>query len=217
AMQLVGSAEFQDTLSRLRKSELVDYAAVATAKLRVLELLYAHFRAKHLIPGSERGHAFRGYCVRGGEALHLHGLFEAIQEHYFAEDAAIRGWPEWPESFHDPRSPAADTRSFAPCCLRAIHRHLARQHALRPSAAHRSCHGADAPVLDSRRQRRRCGSLCAVSVCGSAWHSRFGESTPPVSDHRRGPRHRSGGDSHRTRYRGRALLPPALFRARRCG
>ena len=57
AMELVGSDEFQGTLSRLRKSELVDYAAVATAKLRVLELLYAHFRAKHLIPGSERGHA----------------------------------------------------------------------------------------------------------------------------------------------------------------
>src|SRR6202163_4370910 len=108
AMELVGSAEFQGTLSRRRKSELVDYAAVAAAKLRVLELLYAHFRAKHLIPGSERGRAFRGYCVRGGEALRLHGLFEAIQEHYFAEDAAIQGWPAWPASFHDPGSPAVE-------------------------------------------------------------------------------------------------------------
>ena len=108
AMALVGSAEFQATLSRLRKSELVDYAAVGGAKLRVLELLYAHFRAKHLIPGSERGHAFRGYCARGGEALRLHGLFEAIQEHYFAGDAAIRGWPAWPESFRDPGSPAVE-------------------------------------------------------------------------------------------------------------
>jgi (1->4)-alpha-D-glucan 1-alpha-D-glucosylmutase len=108
AIALVGSAEFQGTLSRLRKSELVDYAAGAAAKLRVLELLYAHFRAMHLIPGSERGHAFRGYCVRGGEALRLHGLFEAIQEHYFAGDAAIRGWPAWPASFHDPGSPAVE-------------------------------------------------------------------------------------------------------------
>jgi len=109
AMALVGSAAFQAALSRLRKSELVDYTAVATAKLRVLELVYAHFRAKHLIPGSERGHAFRDYCARGGEALRLHGLFEAIQEHYFAKDAAIRGWPAWPESFRDPGSPAVET------------------------------------------------------------------------------------------------------------
>ena len=108
ARALVASAEFQAALSRLRAVELVDYTGAASVKLRVVELLYAHFRANHLIAGSERAHAFRGFCERGGEALRLHALFEAIQEHFFAENAAIRGWPAWPESFRDPGSPAVE-------------------------------------------------------------------------------------------------------------
>jgi (1->4)-alpha-D-glucan 1-alpha-D-glucosylmutase len=108
ARTLVASAEFQAALERSRKSELVDYTAVARVKLQVLELLYKHFRAKHLLPGSERADAFRGFCARGGVALRLHALFEAIQEHFVAGDTAIRGWPAWPESFRDPRSPAVE-------------------------------------------------------------------------------------------------------------
>src|SRR6202790_2012712 len=108
ARVLVASAEFQAALARLRAVELVDYTGAASVKLRVVELLYAHFRAKHLIAGSERAHAFRGFCAQGGEALRLHALFEAIQEHFVAENAAIRGWPVWPESFRDPGSPAVE-------------------------------------------------------------------------------------------------------------
>jgi (1->4)-alpha-D-glucan 1-alpha-D-glucosylmutase len=105
---LVASAEFQAALEQLRKSELVDYTGVARGKLQVLELLYKHFRAKHLLPGSERADAFCSFCARGGEALRLHALFEAIQEHFFAGDTTIRGWPVWPESFRDPRSPTVE-------------------------------------------------------------------------------------------------------------
>ncbi|HEY8622677.1 MAG TPA: 4-alpha-glucanotransferase, partial [Casimicrobiaceae bacterium] len=105
---LARSAEFQAALGRLREGELVDYAGVAKAKLRALEMLYAHFRTKHLTPGSERADAFRTFCAQGGEALRRHGLFEAIQEHFFAQDAAIRGWPAWPESFRDPSSSAVE-------------------------------------------------------------------------------------------------------------
>ena len=108
ARALVASAEFQAALERSRKSELVDYTGVARVKLQVLELLYKHFRAKHLLTGSERADGFRSFCARGGEALRLHALFEAIQEHFFAGDAAIRSWPAWPESFRDPGFPAVE-------------------------------------------------------------------------------------------------------------
>ncbi|HWZ70594.1 MAG TPA: malto-oligosyltrehalose synthase [Casimicrobiaceae bacterium] len=108
ARALVASAELQAALARLRAAELVDYPGVASIKLRVVELLYAHFRAKHLIAGSGRAHSFRGFCARGGEALRLHALFEAIQEHFFAENVAIRGWPAWPESYRDPGSPVVE-------------------------------------------------------------------------------------------------------------
>ena len=95
-------------LSRLRDSALVDYAGVAEVKSRVLNLIYARFRAGHLIPGSERADAFAGFRARGGAALRFHALFEAIQEHFFAVDAAAYGWPAWPEAFRDPGSPAVE-------------------------------------------------------------------------------------------------------------
>jgi (1->4)-alpha-D-glucan 1-alpha-D-glucosylmutase len=108
ARALVGSAEFRDALARLRQSEQVDYRGVAVAKAQVLELLYANFRAAHLASGSERALAFRDFCARGGETLRRHALFEAIQEFCFAGDAAIWGWPVWPEVLRDPASSAVE-------------------------------------------------------------------------------------------------------------
>src|ERR1700730_5592606 len=133
AMALVGSAEFQGTLTRLRKSELVDYAAVAAAKLPVLELLYAHFRAKHLIPGSKRGDAFRGFCARGGQALRLHGLFEAIQEHYFAEAAAL------PRSNASPPSTPSASNTTSICSGRPICSSARSARKSSPSASASDC------------------------------------------------------------------------------
>jgi (1->4)-alpha-D-glucan 1-alpha-D-glucosylmutase len=99
---LVASDPFEATLARLRKGELVDYRGVAGAKLQVLELLFAHFRARHFIARTERAAAFRDFCAQGCEALHLQALFDALQEYFSARDPSIRGWPEWPEAFRDP-------------------------------------------------------------------------------------------------------------------
>jgi 4-alpha-glucanotransferase len=99
---------FQARLRALRHADLVDYAGVAGVKMPILEMLYAHFRRRHLAAdtASERAQQFRAFQAAGGRALRLHALFEALQEHFFARDAQAWGWPQWPYAVRDPESPA---------------------------------------------------------------------------------------------------------------
>ena len=101
----MGSAEFQSTLQAARHAELVDYTAVASLKLPLLERLHRYFRDHHLGAGTDRGEAFRRFQAEGGRRLHLHALFEALQEHFHREDPSIWGWPVWPEAFRRPDAP----------------------------------------------------------------------------------------------------------------
>lgn len=106
ARKLVPGDDFQAGLRALRGADLVDYAGVAAAKGRVLELLFADFRRLHLLPRSTRGRAFEAYCAEAGAPLADLARFEALQEHFHRRDAAIWGWPAWPDEYRDPRSPA---------------------------------------------------------------------------------------------------------------
>ena len=106
AQRLVSAPDFQETLARLRESELVDYPGVARAKSVVLEFLYAHFREHHLTRSTSRAHSFRSFQAAGGEHLRLHSLFEALQEHFAAADPLAWGWPAWPEPYRDARGEA---------------------------------------------------------------------------------------------------------------
>ena len=101
----VASAQFQARLQDLRDAELVDYPAVATAKLEVLRLTWDAFRATHLATDSEQANGFRRFCAARGQALRRHSLFEALQAHFRAADAAVWGWPAWPAPYRDPASP----------------------------------------------------------------------------------------------------------------
>ncbi|MGE5792443.1 MAG: malto-oligosyltrehalose synthase, partial [Bacteroidota bacterium] len=100
----VRSAAFQARLKALREAELVDYPAVAAAKLDVLERLYGHFRRRHLGEGAQgtRAQAFRAFQAREGERLRRHALFEALQERFYRADPTVWGWPVWPEACRDP-------------------------------------------------------------------------------------------------------------------
>lgn len=106
AQQVVYAREFQQKLDNLRAADLVDYPGVAAAKLAVLEILYQHFRAQHLAHESARARAFRAYQAHGAELLYRHTLYEALQEHFYRNDASVWGWPVWPEPYRDPQSPA---------------------------------------------------------------------------------------------------------------
>ena len=110
-LAMTGSAHFHAALEAARTSEFVDYTAVARLKLQVLESAYAHFRESHVAAESERARAFRRFQAQGGERLHQHALFDALQERFHREDPSIWGWPAWPVAYRRPQN--AEVLEFA--------------------------------------------------------------------------------------------------------
>jgi 4-alpha-glucanotransferase len=103
----VRSAAFQAGVAALREAPLVDYAGVAAAKMPVLEMLYEQARLDARADAtSARWTAFDAFRTAGGEALRRHALFEALQAHFSARDAAVWGWPAWPAAYRNPAAPA---------------------------------------------------------------------------------------------------------------
>lgn len=102
ALEHVATADFRSRLVALRTHAEVDYAGVAAAKFEVLTLLYHHFRSHHLERGTQRAGLFRDFQREGGRGLRLHALFDALQAHFHTRDAAVWGWPAWPEAYRDP-------------------------------------------------------------------------------------------------------------------
>lgn len=120
--EMAASHAFQQKLQVLRESGQIDYAGVASAKREMLEMLYRHFRKRHLeLPGSERGRAFRAFQAAHGESLRKLAEFEALQEYFHAEDGAAWGWPSWPEAYHDQH--AAEVAAFAEANLERVEFH----------------------------------------------------------------------------------------------
>ncbi|MEW6133470.1 MAG: 4-alpha-glucanotransferase [Pseudomonadota bacterium] len=118
AQEMAASHVFQQRLGALRASAEVDYAGVAAAKREMLELLYRHFRKRHLEPGSERGRAFRAFQSEHGESLRRLAEFEALQEYFHGGDEAAWGWPSWPETYRNPQ--AAEVAAFAEANLERV-------------------------------------------------------------------------------------------------
>lgn len=106
ARLIVEADDFQARLQALRNAEMVDYASVAQLKAIVLERLYRHFRKHELLTGSARGCRFRAFQAKGGADLARFGLYLALQESLYAQDANCWGWPVWPEAFRDPTADA---------------------------------------------------------------------------------------------------------------
>ena len=106
----VRTPEFQMRLEELRNTDMVDYTGVAAAKIPVLEMLYRHFRERHLEHGSDRANAFYAFRDQVGKNLYLYALFSALQEHFHKSDPSIWGWPVWPEAFH--RHDSNEVRQF---------------------------------------------------------------------------------------------------------
>lgn len=106
----VSSPAFQQKLSALRAAPLVDYEGAAACKFEILEILFAHFRDRHLAGGpSPRGREFQDFRAEVGEVLEGFAMFEALSEHLRQSNPG--GWQAWPEALQDPRS--ADVRRFA--------------------------------------------------------------------------------------------------------
>jgi 4-alpha-glucanotransferase len=78
---------------------LVDYEAVTTGKLGVLELCYDWFRTYHR--DDERARSFERFVADGGLALRNYAVFCAVAEHVRAETGTRGGWTVWPEPYRE--------------------------------------------------------------------------------------------------------------------
>ncbi len=100
-------------LQALRDTDLVDYPAVAAAKLAALRAIWA------ANPGDPA--AFARFRDGGGALLHRHALFEVISARMVAEGHGA-GWRGWPAAFHDADSP--EVRAFAQAEAAEVEFHL---------------------------------------------------------------------------------------------
>jgi (1->4)-alpha-D-glucan 1-alpha-D-glucosylmutase len=106
ARRAVADPRFQTRLRALREAKLVDYRAVASCKLEILEMLYRSFRERSRNePESPRAREFRQFCDAGGRALRNFAIFEAIAEQAMAEGRGI-SFRSWDAELRDPESEA---------------------------------------------------------------------------------------------------------------
>lgn len=83
----------QAVLARLRRSDLVDYGAVAACKRHALEVAFAAFVAT---AAAQRRAAFAAFCREGGAALSRFAAFEVLRREF-------RGpWWNWPQPWRAP-------------------------------------------------------------------------------------------------------------------
>jgi len=111
ARAAVDDPRFLERLQGLRSASLVDYRGVAEVKFEVLELLFQHFRDRHLNPATDRGQRFRAFVAGGGALLQAHARFDALDQHFRATLATASGWLSWPQEYRDVDGHAA--RGFA--------------------------------------------------------------------------------------------------------
>jgi (1->4)-alpha-D-glucan 1-alpha-D-glucosylmutase len=105
AVQKLHSDVFQERLHALREAEMVDYEGVAAAKEEVLRILWRHFERNELDKDRSRGAHFLAYMREREHTIGPHALFEALQQHLFAQDPKVWGWPAWPETYRDRDGP----------------------------------------------------------------------------------------------------------------
>ncbi len=105
AQQLFHSRRVQQTIGRLRQSELVEYQEIDKLKRRFLKMLYREFRRRR--PGnSERANAFANYCDGEGDLLHRFALYCGLDELLHKQDRTRWTWQQWPPQYQDPESDA---------------------------------------------------------------------------------------------------------------
>jgi hypothetical protein len=109
---------------------------------------------------------------------------------------------------------AAVSGAHARFRIRPVHRDAAREHGARGRASHRPRDGARPPLLDPARRDTRRRRLRALRGGRPPGHRGAREPPPSLPRDRRGSRHRGRLVPGEARRGARAVVPPALFRAR---
>lgn len=111
ARRLIAAPRFQTEIAALRNAEYVEYERVARLKRGVLRLLFRSFYREHWLPQSSRAREFLSWASAQGDLLDRFAVYCALDEVLHARDRNLWIWPDWPERFRDPDSPAV--REFA--------------------------------------------------------------------------------------------------------
>ena len=118
AQEKVNNKTFKQEIAKARKSQWVDYPAVAKLKYEITELLFEDFCLKHALVN--KGDAFttdfyQAMSVEFDDFKKAHGndlqrfaTFDALYEHFNLADENAYGWPDWPTSFQDANSDDVD-------------------------------------------------------------------------------------------------------------
>jgi 4-alpha-glucanotransferase len=96
-------------LEKLRQAPTVEYERVAALKRAALERIF-----KANPPGPE----CQAWIAREGDLLRVYATYCALDENLHAQDPNLWIWPDWPEKYRDPDSPAV--RTFSRKNVRAI-------------------------------------------------------------------------------------------------
>jgi len=111
AQAIMSDPGFGARLAKLRAASHVDYPAVASLKMAVLQAAYERFRDEHLGRHTARAAACRTFLRERGEPMRLHTLFDAIDGYLRKSLGTSAGWHSWPAEYRNPDSPAV--RRFA--------------------------------------------------------------------------------------------------------
>jgi 4-alpha-glucanotransferase len=102
AQAIMGDPGFKARLAKVRAAKHIDYPAVASLKMPVLQAAFERFRTEHLARHTARGAACREFLRERGEALRLHTLFDAIDMHLRRATGTGAGWHNWPPEYRKP-------------------------------------------------------------------------------------------------------------------
>jgi (1->4)-alpha-D-glucan 1-alpha-D-glucosylmutase len=93
AQELIKNDDFQNELTQLRQSALVDYEGVSKVKFKAFDLLFREFQKRELEKMTTRADEFKTFCENA--ALRKYCIYEAIQEYYQKKDKDIRDYFCW--------------------------------------------------------------------------------------------------------------------------
>lgn len=100
AQKFLSSDVVRSRLAALRRSKYVEYEKVYALKVRFLKLGFREFRKSP--PPVE----FTQYVDGEGALLDKYALYCALDEVLHKRDRNVWIWPDWPEEYKDPESPA---------------------------------------------------------------------------------------------------------------
>lgn len=99
----ISEVDYRGRIDRLRKKTLIDYEAVASIKLDVLEKAFKSFMKDHYGRDTQLGRDFARFINDEGRRLELFATYMAISERYKSFD-----WQSWPKEYQSPDSKAVN-------------------------------------------------------------------------------------------------------------